>query len=142
MGEHKYEHINVGVNSRLDTLQAAVLIQKIKILNSEIISRNKVASNYNDALSNSSLILPPISDDNSYAWAQYTVRHENRNEIMNCLSEAGIPTSVYYPLALNDQVAYQDCNVVSSGTPNTKKFCQQVFSLLLVHILMKGIKKK
>lgn len=129
MGQHKYEHINIGVNSRLDTIQAAVLNQKINLLEGELQKRNEIANYYNEALKSTDLILPELSKDNSYAWAQYTVRHQNRDIIIKKLSSKGIPTAIYYPIPLNQQEAYKKCNVVSSGIPNTEKYCKEVFSL-------------
>lgn len=129
MGSHKYEHINVGMNSRLDTLQAAILIEKLKLLDKEIISRNHIARQYSNLLCDTDLILPKLSENDSFAWAQYTVRHQDRDKIMSRLSSAGVPTAIYYPIPLNKQKAYKDCHVVSTGIPNTERFCNEVFSL-------------
>ncbi len=137
MGNHKYEHINIGMNSRLDTIQAAVLNEKIKLLHDEIIQRNEIARYYNDGLSDSNLILPKLSNTNSYAWAQYTVRHVDRDKIIEFLQSKSIPSAIYYPIPLNEQDAYKSCNVVSSGLGNTEKFCKEVFSLPMSPYLKK-----
>ena len=137
MGNHKYEHINVGMNSRLDTLQAAILIEKLKLLKDEIIKRNKVAEYYNYLLGSTDLKLPSNSIDQSYAWAQYTVRHKDRDRIIKELQQNGIPTAIYYPIPLSEQEAYKNCHVVSSGIPNTIKFCKEVFSLPMSPYLKK-----
>ena len=129
MGAHKYEHVNVGMNSRLDTIQAAILIQKIKILDKEIIKRNKIANIYSNKLSSSSYVIPKKSKKQSLAWAQYTLRHKDRNKIISYLKSKGIPSGIYYPLPLNEQPAYKKCIVVSSGIKNTVKFCKEVFSI-------------
>ena len=129
MGAHKYEHINIGMNSRLDTLQAAILIEKIKLLEGEIIKRNQIADYYNKGLSETNLSLPYLSERKEYAWAQYTVRHQDRDKILEGLNNNGIPTAIYYPIPLNMQPAYKDCNVVSSGLRNTERFCSEVFSI-------------
>ena len=129
MGNHKYEHVNVGMNSRLDTIQAAVLNEKIKLLQNEIIKRNQIAQYYNHELNDSSLILPKLSNTNSYAWAQYTLRHVDRDKIIEFLQSKNIPSTIYYPIPLNEQDAYKSCNVVSSGLNNTEKFCKEVFSI-------------
>lgn len=129
MGNHKYEHVNIGMNSRLDSIQAAVLNEKIVLLKKEIINRNRIANYYNEKLTNSDFVLPLLSDDNSYAWAQYTLRHKKRDKILDFLKSKNIPAMIYYPLPLNKQVAYNQCNVVSSGLKNTETFCKEVFSI-------------
>lgn len=128
MGKHKYEHVNIGMNSRLDTLQAAILINKLKVLEDEIIRRNEIAKNYDEHIV-SDFAKPKISKTNSYAWAQYTLRHPKRDLVIQHLKEFNIPTAVYYPIPLSHQKAYQHYNIVSSGLPNSEKFCNEVFSL-------------
>lgn len=137
MGNHKYEHINIGMNSRLDTIQAAVLKEKINLLQDEIIRRNEIARYYNQELKNSSLILPMLSNSNSYAWAQYTLRHKDRDKIIDFLKSKAIPAAIYYPIPLSEQAAYKSCNVVSSGLLNTEKFCKEVFSIPMSPYLKK-----
>ena len=129
MGSHKYEHVNVGMNSRLDTIQAAILIEKIKLLEDEIVMRNEIAERYNEGLSETDIVLPYLSKEKSYAWAQYTIRHRHRDFLIEALKEKGIPTGIYYPIPLNEQAAYRNCNVVSSGLQKTEMFCKEVFSL-------------
>lgn len=132
MGNHKYEHVNVGVNSRLDTIQAAILIEKLKIFPSELEKRNRIAQFYNsnikppDALN---LILPDIDKNTCYSWAQYTLISNNRNLVMKKLKDLGIPSVIYYPLPLNKQEAYKDSFVVSSGIKTSEELCNKVFSL-------------
>ncbi len=142
MGRHKYEHINIGMNSRLDTIQAAILINKLTLLEEEIIKRNEVAEYYNELLKDSDLILPSLCKDKSYAWAQYTVRHKNRDDCIIELQSEGIPAFVYYPIPLSQQAAYKHCNVVSSGLPNTEKFCKEVFSLPMSPYLKRSDQEK
>lgn len=137
MGNHKYEHINVGMNSRLDTIQAAILNEKIDLLEVEIIKRNEIAEYYNNELRDTSLILPTVSDSNSFAWAQYTLRHKERDKIIDFLNSKDIPAAVYYPIPLNQQLAYRSCNVVSSGLKNTERFCKEVFSIPMSPYLKK-----
>ncbi len=137
MGNHKYEHINVGMNSRLDTIQAAILKEKINLLDQEITKRNKIANEYNKKLSDSDFVLPFLSEDESFAWAQYTLRHKDRKKILESLRLKNIPTAIYYPIPLNKQSAYKDCNVVSSGLKNTEIFCSEVFSIPMSPYLQK-----
>jgi UDP-2-acetamido-2-deoxy-ribo-hexuluronate aminotransferase len=109
--ERRYHHVRVGVNSRLDTLQAAVLLPKLEILDDEIETRNKMAKNYNTLLNNSGLIVSPfIEKHNISAWAQYTIQVKNRSELQKRLTKEGIPTAVHYPIPLNKQPAVRDDN--------------------------------
>ena len=110
--DRRYHHIRIGVNSRLDTLQAAILLPKLDILQSEIDLRNVVAKRYHDRFADlNSLIQPQIKPGNESAWAQYTVRVENRETVQKYLSDRGIPTAVHYPLPLNHQPAVADTTV-------------------------------
>lgn len=106
--ERKYHHVRVGVNSRLDTLQAAILIPKLEILDGEIVKRQQVADNYDAALRETGIEPPFVASENISAWAQYTIQVDNRNQIQEQLKEADIPTMIYYPLPLNKQPAMAD----------------------------------
>lgn len=106
--EKRYHHVRVGVNSRLDTLQAAILKPKLAILDSEIAARQLVANAYESAILPFGLSTPQISHYIQSAWAQYTIRVENRDAVQDALKEFGIPTSVHYPLPLNRQPAVED----------------------------------
>lgn len=106
--EKRYYHVRVGVNSRLDTLQAAILLPKLAILDDEIAARQKVADAYGTALGNSGIVTPRIAEPNTSAWAQYTVRVRNRFTIQEVLAAGGIPTVVHYPMPLNRQPAVAD----------------------------------
>ena len=109
----RYHHIRIGVNSRLDTLQAAILLPKLEILDEEIQAKQRVAEKYNDLFRNTdTLITPFIESHNSSAWAQYTIRVKNRDEIQIKLKEQGIPTAVHYPIPLNKQPAVADIDAV------------------------------
>src|SRR5690554_5780605 len=99
--DRRYHHIRVGVNSRLDTLQAAILLPKLEIFAEEIQLRNQVASNYTQLLNEAGVDTTPfIEEHNISAWAQYTVRVKNRDAVQQKLQEAGIPTAVHYPIPL------------------------------------------
>ena len=107
--EKRYFHVRVGINSRLDTLQAAILLPKINILDAEIKARNALANKYSSCLaSDNRWTCPEILNENLSAWAQYTLKVSNRDEFRKKLDEAGIPTSVHYPMPLNKQPAVQD----------------------------------
>ena len=109
----RYVHVRVGVNSRLDTLQAAVLLSKLKILDKEIAARNETATLYNNALSKCELITTPTIDTNyQSAWAQYTIRSKNREDLIGRLDKNNIPYAIHYPRPLHKQPAVLDDTVV------------------------------
>jgi UDP-2-acetamido-2-deoxy-ribo-hexuluronate aminotransferase len=124
--EKRYYHVRVGVNSRLDTLQAAILLPKLAILDDEIAARQKVADAYAAALGNSGVVIPRIAEHNISAWAQYTVRVQNRPAVQEALKAAGVPTVVHYPLPLNRQPAVADASAV---LPVGDKAADEVMSL-------------
>jgi len=107
--DRRYHHIRVGVNSRLDTLQAAVLLAKLEIFDDEIASRQRVAEAYGHAMGGIEFVVTPyIEPHNQTAWAQYTIQISSREEIQQRLQAAGIPTAVHYPTPLNKQPAVVD----------------------------------
>jgi UDP-2-acetamido-2-deoxy-ribo-hexuluronate aminotransferase len=104
--DRRYQHVRVGVNSRLDTLQAAILLAKLEILDHEIVTRTNIADTYNFLLTEAGInAAAEVSSDNLSAWAQYTIRVKNRAQVQAQLREAGIPTAVHYPAPLNKQTA-------------------------------------
>nr|QLL91149.1 DegT/DnrJ/EryC1/StrS family aminotransferase [Plesiomonas shigelloides] len=110
--DRRYHHIRVGVNSRLDTLQAAILLPKLEILHEEIELRNQVANTYTRLLNEAGILSTPcVEVHNISAWAQYTIRVKNRAEVQRKLQEAGIPTAVHYPIPLNKQPAVADSSI-------------------------------
>lgn len=124
--DRRYHHIRVGVNSRLDTLQAAILLPKLEALDDEIAERQRVASRYEMALQQQGIVTPQIARNNVSAWAQYTIRVERRKHIQTVLKEQGIPTSVHYPLPLNRQPAVMDMGAI---LPAGDKAVEEVISL-------------
>jgi UDP-2-acetamido-2-deoxy-ribo-hexuluronate aminotransferase len=107
--DRRYHHIRVGVNSRLDTLQAAILLPKLEILAEEIELRNQVAERYTLLLNDAGIETTPfIEKHNVSAWAQYTIRVDKREMVQAKLKGAGIPTAVHYPTPLNKQPAVAD----------------------------------
>ena len=111
--EKRYFHARVGINSRLDTLQAAILLPKLDILDAEIKSRDSLANKYSSCLSaDNRWTCPEILVENQSAWAQYTLKVTNRDEFRQRLEHAGIPTAVHYPMPLNKQPAVQDLSAV------------------------------
>ncbi|MYN13583.1 aminotransferase class I/II-fold pyridoxal phosphate-dependent enzyme [Pusillimonas sp. TS35] len=105
----RYHHVRVGVNSRLDTLQAAVLLAKLEIFPDEIAQRQHVAQGYQRMLTGSGAAIPPrIEAHNVSVYAQYTVRVADRETVQEKLREAGIPTAIHYPVPLNKQPAVEN----------------------------------
>ena len=101
------------MNSRLDTLQAAILLPKLAILDDEMEARQRVADTYTKLLSEAGILTTPfIEEHNQSAWAQYTIQVENRSEVQEKLKAQGIPTAVHYPIPLNKQPAVADVNAV------------------------------
>jgi UDP-2-acetamido-2-deoxy-ribo-hexuluronate aminotransferase len=109
--EKKYHHIRIGINSRLDTLQAAILLAKLPVLDDEINARNVIANFYLENLRNSDVVAPFIASGNESAWAQYTLNINKRDFWRQKLEKAGIPTAIYYPLPLNKQPAVANYEV-------------------------------
>ena len=113
--DRRYHHIRVGVNSRLDTLQAAILLPKLAILEEEIGLRGRVAAVYARELEKAGIAAPFVESHNISAYAQYTVRVKNRDAVQTALKAAGIPTAVHYPIPLNKQPAVASDAVLPVG---------------------------
>lgn len=125
--DRRYHHIRVGVNSRLDTLQAAVLLAKLDSFDEEIKLRQQVADRYHQLLKSAGIsTIPLIAANQQSAWAQYTVRAQERDRVQAVLSEAGVPTAIHYPLPLNKQPAVADPDV---QLPVGDRLAQEVLSL-------------
>ena len=111
--EKRYHHVRVGVNSRLDTIQAAILLPKLDVLDDEIAARQAVAERYHAALDLPQIVRPIVAtNDKSSAWAQYTIRVQDRPAVQARLKDRGVPTAVHYPLPLNRQPSVGDDGVV------------------------------
>ncbi len=127
-GSDRYEHVRIGYNSRLDTIQAAILIEKLKAFPAEIEMRNAVAKRYNDAFSGSNRITTPhVIAGATSTWAQYTLTVEDRAKFQADLKAAGVPTAVYYPIPLSKQKAY--AHYPSAPTPVSEELSGKVVSL-------------
>ena len=144
--DRRYHHVRVGVNSRLDTLQAAILLPKLAVLDEEIALRQQVAQRYADLLplpragdgkgeGASTIQLPHIEPHNTSVWAQYTLQVANRDQVQECLKAAGIPTAVHYPIPLNRQPAVAD---PAAHLPVGDALAQQVLSLPMHPYLDEG----
>jgi len=127
-GSDRYEHVAIGLNSRLDTIQAAILIEKLKIFEDEIEKRNAVARRYSEAFAGSNRIkTPPVIEGATSTWAQYTLQVADRKTFQQKLKDAGVPSVVYYPIPLSRQPAY--AGFPSVPTPVSEALSSQVVSL-------------
>lgn len=124
----RYYHEAVGMNSRLDTLQAAILLEKFRIFDEEIVLRNQVANTYNRLLSGKTLSTPEVLPENGSVFAQYTIRTESRDSLQKALKEAGIPTAVHYPYPLHHQPAFSEFKD-GSNLSAAEAACAEVMSL-------------
>ena len=125
--DRRYHHIRVGVNSRLDTIQAAILLPKLAILDKEIGLKHQLANRYTELLNKAGVTSTPFIDEhNQSAWAQYTIQISNREAVQEKLKVAGIPTAVHYPIPLNKQPAVADD---SAQLPMGDQVAERVMSL-------------
>ncbi len=131
-GTDKYDNVRIGMNGRLDTIQAAILLEKLKVFADELVARQKTADFYNDALKDL-VNIPRVIKGATSAWAQYTVRlaeHLDRNKLIYDLKEAGIPTMVYYVKPLHLQTAYKHYpTATGSLLPVCESLAERVMSL-------------
>lgn len=125
--DRRYHHVRVGINSRLDTIQAAVLLAKLEVFDAEMASRQRIADRYSSGLAECrGVVLPRVAANKVSSWAQYTIRVKGRAEVEARLKASGIPTAVHYPLPLNLQPAVADpdaCLIVGD------QLAQEVISL-------------
>lgn len=124
--DRRYHHVRVGVNSRLDTIQAAVLLPKLAVFDEEMSMRQEVAQRYGQLLQEAGIEPPFVEAHNVSAWAQYTIQVPDREALQEKLKAAGIPTAVHYPIPLNKQPAVADAN---AHLPVGDEVAQRVMSL-------------
>ncbi|MGD9740918.1 MAG: DegT/DnrJ/EryC1/StrS family aminotransferase [Bauldia sp.] len=129
-GTDRYEHARVGLNSRLDALQAAILVEKLAIFADEIDARNRVAARYGAGLADV-VAVPAVAEGNVSVWAQYTIRitGRNRDAFRAALAAEGIPTAVHYPRALHRQTAFRDQLTAAPSLPVAEAVAEDVVSL-------------
>jgi dTDP-4-amino-4,6-dideoxygalactose transaminase len=129
-GVDKYDPVRIGINGRLDTIQAAVLIEKLKIFPEEIVARDKIAARYSVALAEVATV-PRVGNESTSVWAQYTIRLApgRRDALAAALKAQGIPTAIYYAKPLHRQQAYNDCPVADGGAPVSDQLAEEVISL-------------
>jgi dTDP-4-amino-4,6-dideoxygalactose transaminase len=130
-GSDKYDNVRLGLTGRLDTVQAAVLIEKLRIFEDEITARDRVADRYARGLGNM-VGVPRLAGGCSSVWAQYTIRLPSgidRDGFAAALKSQGIPTAIYYPKSMHQQTAYRDFPVADGGLPASERLSRDVISL-------------
>lgn len=130
-GSSKYDNVRIGMNARLDTLQAAIMLPKLEVLNQEIDKRQKIASRYNEALKEK-FVIPFVEEKTVSAYAQYALLAESRShrdEIRNRLQDRGIPTIVYYPNPMHSMKVFANCFMGDEIFANTIDYADRTFSI-------------
>jgi len=131
-GQNKrYHHKYIGLGARLDTIQAAILLVKIRHYKEDLAKRQEVANKYSEKLKVKSekIILPFVKEDRTSAWAQYSIRINNRDELQSKLKEAGIPTAVHYPMPLHLQECFSYLGYKEGDFPVAEKVSKEIMSL-------------
>ena len=129
-GVDKYDAARIGLAARLDTIQAAILLEKLKIFQQEIVARNQAAERYAAGLAGVAIV-PRVADERTSVWAQYTLRLApgRRDALAATLKQQGIPTAIYYAKPLHRQAAYKDYPVAEGGLPMSERLAEEVISL-------------
>ena len=127
-GSHRYEHVRIGMNGRMDAIQAAILREKLKIFQDEIEARQRVARRYNQMLAEVAVV-PHVAEHTTSAWAQYTIVVEDRVAVQDICQAHNVPTGVYYPIPLSKQPAYERYPTAPNGIPVTERLAESVISL-------------
>ena len=138
-GHDKYDNLRIGLNGRLDTLQAAILLEKLRIFSEEIERRERVAVRYNENLAGIAHV-PKVMKDATSVWAQYTIRvpADRRDALAAGLKARGIPTAIYYAKPLHRQTAYRAYPVAGNGLPVSDRIADEVISLPMHPYLEEG----
>jgi dTDP-4-amino-4,6-dideoxygalactose transaminase len=127
-GINKYDNVRIGMNSRLDTIQAAILLEKLAAFPTELINRNKAAAHYETELTDK-FITPYVPAGYDSSWAQYTLLSAKRDQVMANYKEQGIPTMIYYGTCMHQQTAFANLGYQNGDFPVAEKLAKQVFSL-------------
>jgi len=129
-GRGKYDCVRIGINGRLDTIQAAVLMEKLKIFPEEISARERIARRYSAGLADVATV-PKLAQGSTSVWAQYTIRVApgRRDELAAALKIQGIPTAIHYPIPLHRQQPYQRFPIAAGGAPVSERLAEEVISL-------------
>ena len=141
-GKNKYDNIHIGLNSRLDTLQAAILLEKLKIFPEELHTRNEIAKKYINGLTSNTIKTPQLISGASSTWAQFTIEVEAPDELAKKLLKEGIPSARYYPWPTHSQTAYQTYPCDPDGLSITEAASRHVISLPMHAYLDKETQSK
>lgn len=130
----RYFHVRVGVNARLDTLQAAILLAKLEVFDDEVSLRDAAAQRYHALIDEAGLdrygvVVPEISQGQTSVWAQYTIRTPRRADVIKKMAEAGVPTTIHYPRALHQQEVFANKAKVPAPVPHSERAADEVLSL-------------
>lgn len=130
----RYYHVRVGVNARLDTLQAAILLAKLEVFDDEVVQREQAAQRYHRLIAEAGLaefgvVAPSVAADRTSVWAQYTLRVPDRTQVMERMKAAGVPTTIHYPRALHQQDVFKTSLSVSGSLPVSEQAAAEVLSL-------------
>lgn len=139
--DRRYHHVRGGMNSRLDTLQAAVLLAKLEIFDEEVHLRGKIGARYTELLKDI-VVTPYISEGNTSVYAQYTVQVDNRESVQEKLKAAGIPTAVHYPIPLNLQPIFAHLQQIEGSFPVAEAVAKRVMSLPMSAWILESDEKK
>jgi UDP-2-acetamido-2-deoxy-ribo-hexuluronate aminotransferase len=142
-GNDKYDNVRVGMNSRLDTVQAAVLIEKLRIFADEIAARDRVARRYSERLAETATV-PTVPDGLDSVWSQYTLRLSgfHRGTFITTLKTEGVPTAIYYPAPLHRQGAYAGFPIAEGGLPVAERLAEEVVSLPMHPYLTEAVQDR
>lgn len=128
-GDDKYDNVRIGLNSRLDTLQAAILLEKLKIFDDELELRNNIATRYAQGFANNNIKVPNVIAGGTTSWSVYTIEVPNRDHFVAVMSAANIPTPAYYPKPAHRQSAYRHYPLAPAGLPHTDAASKHVVAL-------------
>ena len=127
-GADKYENVRIGINGRMDTMQAAVVLAKMEIFEQEMERRQVVAARYSHGL-RGKVVVPHVPAGMRSAWAQYSIQCDNREGMMSALKNKGIPTAIYYPKPLHLQKAFAQLGYERGQFPVAEEIASRIFSL-------------
>jgi dTDP-4-amino-4,6-dideoxygalactose transaminase len=127
-GTDRYDNVRLGINGRLDTLQAAVLLAKLEIFDQEVAARQEIARRYHEGLRDV-VAVPEVAPGCSSVWAQYSVESEARAPILDRLGKAGVPTAIYYPIPLHRQEVFRSLGYGPGDFPVSEAAAARIFSL-------------
>ncbi len=125
----RYKHKYIGINGRLDAVQAAILNVKLKHFDDEVVAREEIGSRYSDLLEDADVITPKIAEGNTSVYAQYSIRVKDREAMVTKLSDEGVPTAVHYPVPLHLQEAFKGLGYKVGDFPISEEVSEQIMSL-------------